>query len=731
MAQTIRLLVETGKQDAKKTFDVTQGSGDKGSPVRVKAVKNAQYKFEDLANKNRGPSNLSTKRVGRNLHVILDGSKEADLIIEGYYDEAIDKSERGGLFGRAEDGRLYEYIPEDASSKNVISALSDGGAPVSQVLGASQAADIGLAALPTAAAAGFSWLTFAASLIGAAALGGGKGGGSGAGAAAGGGSSGANSGGGAAPAAPTTAPVMSAASDTGASATDCNTSNSKPQFDIGTTMPAGVTPQLVVDGVVVPSTLSGPDGSGHYHLTPVNAIADGNHTVAINYINAAGKPSANGPSLPVVIETVAPTLTVNTIAGDDAISAAEAQGPITVSGTTSAQVGQRVKIEMHDGNSVKAYEATVQAGINGGANTFSVQIPQIDLPASNGAYKISAEVTSLAGNTASVERPFKLDTTAPVLSITSIAADTVNDSTTLNGTFDAAERGSLAGSSVTTRPVISGTTDAEAGQTVTVAINNVSHTATVVAGAGGVNTWSLTLSNADALALNHGNTYSVTASVRDAAGNSGADTNNGLRVNIAPPDIPTVTQKYAGTTTPIIAGTAQKEDVAAPGTLTSHARVVGIAVVGHDQDHADVTGSRRGGLHGPYRVANLGQGSCFKHAVGHADVTLCQGAGLDGLRESESEGHLGEVRHEGGTLVISDDDFGWCRSYKSVVNRRRAGHRCVIDTHNLHDTVCRIGHCRIVARTGFNGCFDGVAAHGQGVGLIVKRPAARAINRDQ
>ncbi|BDU57583.1 hypothetical protein LMORI2_05650 [Limnohabitans sp. MORI2] len=75
MAQTIKLLIETSKQDSKKVVEITQGSGDKGSPVRVKAVKNAQYKFEDPANKNRGPANLSTKRVGRNLHVILDGPR--------------------------------------------------------------------------------------------------------------------------------------------------------------------------------------------------------------------------------------------------------------------------------------------------------------------------------------------------------------------------------------------------------------------------------------------------------------------------------------------------------------------------------------------------------------------------------------------------------------------------------------------------------------------------------
>lgn len=174
MVQIIKLLVETGDKDSKQSHDVTQGNGDKGQPTRVKAVKNAQYKFEDPQNKNRGPLNLTTKRVGRSLHVLLDGSKEADLIVEDYYDDAVAKQDRGGLYGRAEDGRLYEYIPEDAKANNLVAALQDGGAATSQVLGYSQAADIGLAAVPVAA--GFSWLTVAASLIGAAALGGKAGG---------------------------------------------------------------------------------------------------------------------------------------------------------------------------------------------------------------------------------------------------------------------------------------------------------------------------------------------------------------------------------------------------------------------------------------------------------------------------------------------------------------------------------------------------------------------------
>jgi hypothetical protein len=69
----------------------------------------------------------------------------------------------------------------------------------------------------------------------------------------------------------------------------------------------------------------------------------------------------------------------------------------------------------------------------------------------------------------------------------------------------------------------------------------------------------VTLPNADALALNHGNSYSITASVKDIAGNSAVpDTNNKLVVDIAVPDVPTVVNLKTNSTTPTVSGRAQK-----------------------------------------------------------------------------------------------------------------------------------------------------------------------------
>ncbi|NBS66729.1 MAG: hypothetical protein EBT33_20770, partial [Betaproteobacteria bacterium] len=71
--------------------------------------------------------------------------------------------------------------------------------------------------------------------------------------------------------------------------------------------------------------------------------------------------------------------------------------------------------------------------------------------------------------------------------------------------------------------------------------------------------WSVQVPSADAVLLNHGNTYAITASVSDKAGNTAvADTNNGVLVNIAPPDVPTVVSQITASTTPTLTGVAQK-----------------------------------------------------------------------------------------------------------------------------------------------------------------------------
>jgi hypothetical protein len=151
------------------------------------------------------------------------------------------------------------------------------------------------------------------------------------------------------------------------------------------------------------------------------------------------------------------------------------------------------------------------------------------------------------------------DTKAPVITITHIAGDAV--AANGNGTFSAIERGSSP-TAVNTAPVISGTTDAESGQTVAVVLDGKSYTGTVTAAtvSGQPNTWSITLPDAAAIALDHGNTYKVSASVTDAAGNFRTDTGKGLKVDVAAGDVPTVDELYTSSHTPTLTGAARKSD---------------------------------------------------------------------------------------------------------------------------------------------------------------------------
>ena len=276
---------------------------------------------------------------------------------------------------------------------------------------------------------------------------------------------------------------------------------------------------------------------------------DGTWTTSSTLTDAAGNTgSAVVDGFTLAANT--PVITIANVAGDNIINAAEKAGAVAVSGTTTyVEVGQTVTVKMMSGSGVlHTYTATVQAG-----GTYTLNIPSADIPV-DGSYSLTADVTNAVGVAATqVTHALTVDATAPVISVTSIASDTVSGSQ--NGTFDALERGPLNSNTVARPLVISGTTDAEVGQTVTFTLNGQTYTTSVQNGG----SWAYTLSDADAIALKHGSSYAITAMVSDLAGNSAADTNNSLVVNIAAPDIPTVVEKFTGSLTPTIIGHAQKD----------------------------------------------------------------------------------------------------------------------------------------------------------------------------
>ncbi|EMN6976010.1 Ig-like domain-containing protein [Escherichia coli] len=233
------------------------------------------------------------------------------------------------------------------------------------------------------------------------------------------------------------------------------------------------------------------------------ALGQGAQTITASVNDRAGNPGQATHAL--TVDTVAPTLTIATVAGDDIINNAEQLAGQTISGTTTAEVGQTVTVTFNG----QTWSATVGSG-----GSWSVFIPAQQFAGlSDGSYTISASVTDQAGNPGSASRGVTLNGDVPTVTINTFAGDDV---------VNAAEHGSSL--------VISGTTTAPVGQTLTLTLNGKTYTTTVQTGG----SWSYTLGSADVTALADGNAYVINASVSNAIGNTGSS-NHTITVDLSAP----------------------------------------------------------------------------------------------------------------------------------------------------------------------------------------------------
>ncbi|EKK5511230.1 Ig-like domain-containing protein [Enterobacter hormaechei] len=237
----------------------------------------------------------------------------------------------------------------------------------------------------------------------------------------------------------------------------------------------------------------------------VGTLADGaSYQVSVSAQDSAGNSASATHTISV--DTTAPVISVNTLSGDDVLNAAEAQQPLTVHGSSSAEAGQTVTVTLGG----KTYTALVA---NDG--TWTLDVPAADLAnLSEGALTVTASVNDKAGNNGQTTHTLTVDTVAPAVTISTVADDDiVNDAEQLAG------------------QTISGTTTAEQGQTVTVSFNGHSYQATVAANG----SWSVFVPGRDFLGLSDGD-YTLTATVSDKAGNPGSATHD-VTLN---GDVPTI-----------------------------------------------------------------------------------------------------------------------------------------------------------------------------------------------
>lgn len=209
----------------------------------------------------------------------------------------------------------------------------------------------------------------------------------------------------------------------------------------------------------------------------------------------------------LLVDTLAPTITINTVANDDIVNVAEQQVTQTISGTTTAEAGQIITVTFND----QHYTATVD-----GNGNWSVNVPASTfLGLSDGVHSVNVTVSDRAGNSGSASHNVTLSGEVPTIAIDTFAQDDI---------INAAEHG--------TPLVINGTTSAQAGQTVTLTLNGRHYTTTVTEGG----KWSYTVGSADIADLADGGAYVINAQVNNAIGNS-ASADHTVTVDLTAPSM--------------------------------------------------------------------------------------------------------------------------------------------------------------------------------------------------
>ena len=280
---------------------------------------------------------------------------------------------------------------------------------------------------------------------------------------------------------------------------------------------------VVTDSAGATQTISAtvnPDGS--YSTDVVTPLAEGEYTAVATVKDPAGNEAT--ATDPGSIDTTAPTITV------DAPDNSNDNTP-TITGKTDAPVGSPVTVTVTDSEgNTQVVTTTVKPD-----GTYSVDVPN---PLPEGDYGVTATVKDPAGNEGNATDPGSVDTTAPTITV--VAPDNTSDTT----------------------PTITGTTDAGAGQVVSIVVTD---------SAGATQTISATVNpdgsySTDVVTPLAEGEYTAVATVQDPAGNEATATDPGS-IDTTAPTITVDAPDNSNDNTPTITGKTDAP-VGSPVTVT-------------------------------------------------------------------------------------------------------------------------------------------------------------------
>ena len=295
------------------------------------------------------------------------------------------------------------------------------------------------------------------------------------------------------------------------------TNDDTPLISGTTDLPQGSTVTIVVtDSNNISHTFTATVANdGSYQAEVPTALAEGSYTVTVTATDDAGN-TVQVSNNDGVVDTIAPVISLTPVSsGNDDTP--------TLSGTTDLPQGSIVTLVVTDAN---GNTQTLNATVNNDG-TFSVEVPSA---LADGNYTVTASATDAAGNATTVSDSGTINTSAPNIDIDPLGQ--TNDPT----------------------PLISGTTDAPVGSTVTL---------TVTDSAGNVQTFTATVQangtfSASVPADLAEGAYTVEAEVADGSGNVGTDTETGGVVDTTSPAVDVADPGLGNDATPLITGTTDQ-----------------------------------------------------------------------------------------------------------------------------------------------------------------------------
>ncbi|WP_241029959.1 MULTISPECIES: Ig-like domain-containing protein [Citrobacter] len=222
----------------------------------------------------------------------------------------------------------------------------------------------------------------------------------------------------------------------------------------------------------------------------ISALPEGENSLKVTIADKAGN-SATTEKIINVIPTL-PEVTINTVAGDDIINAAEAGKPVVISGTSNAADGSPVVVSIGG----KTWNATVTDG------KWSVTVPVIDLNAlASGEITVTASVKDEYQNSNATSHTVTVDKNLPVITFDNFATDNIVN------VAEALVDQTLSGHAQ----------NVKAGDTLVIHVGTHTYEAVVQSDL----SWSVSIAAKDIQSLGDGE-KTITADVQTASGNTGS-----------------------------------------------------------------------------------------------------------------------------------------------------------------------------------------------------------------